>query len=92
VFTNATGTAMSQTVTSSAIAQMIAQAFAGNPTAISTYNQTPHYNHDVTGGGGNAAGIIIGDAAGSSSSVPFTAIGNSSQPWGAIAVPLIPAT
>lgn len=83
----ATGNSASLAVTAtSASGQMVAQAFAGLQSTISSYNQTSRYNAPYASGVHQP--LLIGDAPGAST-VNFTA-SQTSNPWAAAAVPLKP--
>jgi hypothetical protein len=90
VTTDGSGTTLSQTVSSSA-GQIVAQAFAAGTAAdgqiLAGYNQTEL--SDIVYLSGSNVALNVGQAAGASS-VPFTAYGETSVPWGSIAVPVLP--
>lgn len=79
---SSTGTALSLNVPSYN-GEMVAQVFYA--TLLSAYNQTSRYNGLPTAGDN----LILGDAAGASPSVSFTAT-TTGAGWGAIGVPLSP--
>jgi hypothetical protein len=70
----------------SASGQMVAQAFGGYLSGLSSYNQTQRY-YQIVESNVNLT-FLMGDALGASR-VSFTC-SEANSPWGAIGVPLIP--